>query len=80
MLNFWQRLVLKRITKLKGVKETMEKIRLLLANKKSYLTAVGIVITAIIEYIANGDISALINRILEAIALCTIRAAVAKTK
>lgn len=54
------------------------KIREFLDGKKAYLTALGIIIAALIEYASNGDVSALINKILEAIALITVRAAVAK--
>lgn len=75
---FAMKIFLSRIIKQKGVKQMFEKIRLSLENKKSYLTAAGIIIAAIIEYIGNGDIAALINRILEAIAIITVRAAIAK--
>jgi hypothetical protein len=79
-MKFYHKWILKLILSTKGAKKMLEKVRLLLAGKKAYLTAAGMIIAALVEYAANNDTSALINRILEAIALVTVRAAVTKTK
>ena len=79
-MKFYHKWILKLILSSKGAKKMFEKIRLFIAGKKAYLTAAGMVVAALIEYANTNDVSALINRILEAVALVTVRAAVSKTK
>ena len=59
-----------------GGGETMEKIKLLLAGKKTYLTALGMVVAALIQFSADGDVGTLVNKVIEAVALCSVRSAI----
>jgi len=62
----------------KGGKPMFEKIRLFLSGKKLYLVAIGMIIGALIQWAGDNDNAALIQKILEALALITGRAAIAK--
>jgi hypothetical protein len=62
-----------------GGKRMIGKIVTFLSGKKSYLVALGMIIAAVVEYLADQDLGKLINKIMEAIAVCTIRAGIAKT-
>ena len=53
-----------------------EKIRTFLKGKKSYLAALGLVITGLIEYSQDGDLGKFVNRIFEGIAVAGVRAAI----
>lgn len=63
---------------LRRYKGMLDKIRGMLSGKKTYLVMVGLVIEALIEYAADGDLGKLINRILVALGGVSLRAGVAK--
>lgn len=60
------------------MKTMLKKLKDFLAGKKSYLASLGLLISGLIEYSQTGDLSALINRILEALAVAGLRAGIAK--
>jgi hypothetical protein len=60
--------------------ESMNKIKEVLSGKKTYLVAVGMIIAALVEYTGDGDLGKLINKIIEAIAVITVRAGIAKAE
>jgi hypothetical protein len=60
--------------------EAMNKIKEALSGKKTYLVAAGMIIAALVEYTGDGDLGKLINKIIEAIALITVRAGIAKAE
>ena len=56
------------------------KIREFLKGKKTYLIAIGLIVEAVVEYTNDNDLIKLIERVLKAIALMTVRAAITKVK
>jgi hypothetical protein len=56
----------------------IEKIRVFLSGKKTYLTAAGLIIAAVIVFADGGSISVLVKAILEALALIGIRLGISK--
>ena len=56
----------------------LDKIREALSGKKTYLVAVSMIIAAVIEYAADGDLGKLINSVLIALGGISLRAGVAK--
>jgi hypothetical protein len=56
----------------------MEKIRAILAGKKTYLTAIIAIIGALVGFANGASLSDTMQLIITAILGCTIRAAVAK--
>lgn len=63
-----------------GVMSMFNKFKAALSGKKTYLVALGMVVTALVEFAADGDAGKLINRLLEAFAFATARAAIAKAE
>ena len=63
---------------LKEMNIMLDKLRLLLAGKKSYIAAVGLICTALAEYINDSDLGKLVQRIFEALAVAGIRAGISK--
>lgn len=75
-MGWFQRVGLKLLLKFKGVKNMVSKLQSLLVGRKSYLAALGLLITSLIEFSADGDMSKLIQRIFECIAIAGVRAAI----
>lgn len=75
-MNWFERIVLKIILRSKGVKKVIKKLKEFLTGKKSYLAAIGLLITSLIEFSNDGDLSKLIQRILECLAIAGIRASI----
>jgi rubrerythrin len=61
-------------------KEMFDKIREFLKGKKTYLVAVGLIIEAVVEYTNDNDLAKLVDKILKALALMTVRAAISKVE
>ena len=77
VLNWIRRLALKYILNRKAVKKMIGKLKDFLVGKKSYLAALGLLITSLIEFSNDGDMGKLIQRIFECLAIAGIRAAIA---
>lgn len=75
-MNIIQKLIIKLIEG--RYKKMFTAIREFLAGKKTYLLAAGMIISALIEYTADGDLSKLISKILEALTISGLRAGVSK--
>ncbi len=71
------KIIIKQILKKIGG-EKMNKIREFLSGKKTYLVCIGLIIEAVIEYIADGDLGQLINKIIIAIGGMSMRAGIKK--
>lgn len=82
-MNWFKKLMLKYAvdywSRSQGGKTMIGKIVAFLAGKKSYLVALGIIVAAVIEFVADQDMGKLINKVLEALALIFVRGAIAKT-
>ena len=84
-MNWLQRLAIKKIAKKikKKIKESKMKKLLALWNwlngKKTYLAATALIIQAIIEYSASGDLGMLATKIIAAVGLMSTRAAITKS-
>jgi type IV secretory pathway VirB2 component (pilin) len=62
-----------------GGKTMIAKIVAFLDGKKAYLVALGMIIAAVIQYLADQDMGKLVNKVMEALALIFVRGAIAKT-
>lgn len=70
--------VINLLFKILGGNKIMDKIKAYLSGKKTYIVSVGMVITALVKYLGDNDLGALVNSIAEAFAFSTVRAAIAK--
>ena len=81
-MKWYQKLLVKYvigyIEKLKGVNEMIAKFVALLDGKKMYLAALAWAIKGILEYIADKDISKLINNLVEAWLIAAGKSAISK--
>lgn len=79
-MNWWQKLVLKWLLNKKAVKEMLEKIRVAISGKKTYIIMVITIIGTIVAW-SQGQIDTqkAIELILAAIAGVTLRAGITKS-
>lgn len=73
-----KKFIIKMLINLFGGKKMIKAFQSFLGGYKTYIAAIGILITAIIEFTNDGDIAKLITRIFEALAAAGIRAALTK--
>ena len=74
----FKKLIQKLIVKLaiRKAGKMLNKLRELLIGKKTYLAAVGIIVAAVVQWLADNNTQNLINKVLEAVALVTVRAGI----
>lgn len=72
IIIWFLKIFFKRSTKM------FEKIRSVLSGKKTYIVMLMLILEGIVEYINDGDIAKLINKILMALGGITLRAGINK--
>ena len=71
------KIIAKRLARKAGKSKMVENIREKLAGKKTYIVALGMLVAAVVQWIADNDLTKLIDNAMKAIAFMTVRAAIA---
>lgn len=79
-MNWWQRIILRFTLNTKGVSKMFGAIRDALSGKKTYIVCLGLIVQAVIEFIADENAGKLINKILLALGGMSLRAGISKDK
>jgi len=77
-MNFIEKYIIKLIINKIGGSKMFNSIRTLLQGKKTYLICLGLVVEALIQYSADGDLGSCITKILAAFGGITLKAGIAR--